>query len=573
METQTKNCQNCKQDFIIDSEDMAFYGKANVPFPTWCPKCRMIRRLNYRNERYLYRRPDFLTGQEIFASFPKEANVRTIENKGWYGTDWDPLDYGLEYDFSKPFFEQLAVLLTQAPLPARSVFNLINSDYSNEASELKNCYLCFNTDYGENSAYMRKANHFKDCFDLYECTEDELCYESVMVDKSYQTLFSVDCESCVNVWFSKGLRGCTNCFGCVNLRNKSYYFLNEPCTKEEYAQKLQMLNLGLYKTIEDTRQQVARFWMTFPNKYNHNLRILNSTGERIFDSKNVRDSYSVKGGENLRYCQDIQATCANCYDYSVWGAGSENMYECMTCGMGCYNVKFSFNCWENARDLEYCIYSMGSKDCFGCVGLYKKQYCILNKQYTKEEYFALREKIIAHMNDMPYVDPKGRVYRYGEFLPSELSPHTYNESIANDFYPLTQESAIAEGYTWREPVTKAFTITIKAEDLPDSIEEVDEHITNEVISCKACSKAYKIIPLEFQFYKKLGVPLPRFCHDCRFIERFTFINPPELWHRQCMCDKDTHSHAGVCPNQFETSYAPERPDIVYCEECYQEEVM
>ncbi|MBI4119570.1 MAG: hypothetical protein HY456_01835 [Parcubacteria group bacterium] len=27
-----------------------------------------------------------------------------------------------------------------------------------------------------------------------------------------------------------------------------------------------------------------------------------------------------------------------------------------------------------------------------------------------------------------------------------------------------------------------------------------------------------------------------------------------------------------CPNEFETSYAPERSEIVYCEQCYNAEV-
>ena len=35
-----------------------------------------------------------------------------------------------------------------------------------------------------------------------------------------------------------------------------------------------------------------------------------------------------------------------------------------------------------------------------------------------------------------------------------------------------------------------------------------------------------------------------------------------------------HSHgARHCPNEFETSYAPDRAEIVYCESCYQVEVV
>ena len=57
-------------------------------------------------------------------------------------------------------------------------------------------------------------------------------------------------------------------------------------------------------------------------------------------------------------------------------------------------------------------------------------YCILNKQYTKEEYEALVSKIIEQMNTMPYVDKNGVTYKYGEFFPIELSPFGYNETVA-----------------------------------------------------------------------------------------------------------------------------------------------
>ncbi len=35
MESQTKNCQNCKKDFIIEPEDFNFYEKIKVPAPTF----------------------------------------------------------------------------------------------------------------------------------------------------------------------------------------------------------------------------------------------------------------------------------------------------------------------------------------------------------------------------------------------------------------------------------------------------------------------------------------------------------------------------------------------------------
>ncbi len=573
MNSETRACQNCKEDFQIDPEDFSFYEKMQVPLPTFCSTCRMIRRFNYRNEGLLFKRQDPSSGKEIFSGFSPEAQVVTYENNNWFGGDWDPFVNAREYDFNTPFFLQFRNLLSKAPIPARSVYNMVSSDYCNEASECKNSYLCFNADFVENSAYLRKVRMVKDSFDCYEVEENELCYENVLVDKSYQTFFSLDCDSCVDVWFSKNLRGCTNCFGCVNLRNKSYYFFNEPCSKEEYAEKIKPYMQGSYSALVEIQKKAREFWLQFPNKFYHGTRVVASTGERLFDTKNVKNSYYVKDAENVRYCQDLWAKTSESYDYSVWGDGAQNIYESMTCGMGIYNIKFSFNCWEQARDLEYCGYCIGSKNCFGCVGLYKKEYCILNKQYTKEEYFSMVDTIKKHMHEMPYKDSKGRIYAYGEFFPQEVSPIAYNESLAHDFFPLQMEAANERGYTWREPNVREYETTMSASNLPDMLADAGENITKEVLECLSCRRAYRIIPIELQFYTRMNIPLPRHCYNCRFLERFKLVNKPLLWERTCMCGSVSHAHTGACQNIFETSYAPTSPDIVYCESCYQQDVV
>jgi len=71
----------------------------------------------------------------------------------------------------------------------------------------------------------------------------------------------------------------------------------------------------------------------------------------------------------------------------------------------------------------------------------------------------------------------------------------------------------------------------------------------------------------------MKIPIPRRCFYCRHEARLKRRNPFKLWHRACMCDKENHFHgAGKCEVEFETAYAPDRPEIVYCEKCYQAEV-
>jgi hypothetical protein len=574
MNQQTKTCQNCKNDFTIETDDFSFYEKMKVPPPTWCPKCRMQRRLAWRNERQLFRRKDAHTGQDSFSGIPTEANIQTYETSYWYTDEWEPTEYGVDYDFSKPFFEQFLALFQRVPIMAKSSAGfMINSDYCNEAGRLKNAYLCFDADFVEDSAYLVKVTNIKNSFDSHEIIDDELCYECVMVYKSYRTFFSVDCESCVDVWFSKGLRGCTNCFGCVNLRGKSYYFFNEPLSKEEYEKKLAELTLSSFESISQIKTFVFDFWQKFPVKYYHGNRNVHCTGDRVSDSKNVRDSFSVTDGEDIRYVTISVLKAANSYDSTQLFMGVENAYECMTCGDGAYGLKYCFNSFGEVRDLEYCGYCFGSSNCFGCISLKKKKYCILNKEYTKEEYEELVPKIIQHMNDMPYVDKKGRTYTYGEFFPFEFSPLAYNESLAQDYMPLTKEKAETQGFLWRDPNAREFQTTLNSSDLPDSLDSVSDTIIKEIISCSNCKRAYRIVPIELDFYKRIGLPIPRKCHNCRFLDRFKFINKPTLYQRSCVCDKKGHFHGtDHCVVEFQTSYAPDRPEIVYCEKCYQQEI-
>jgi hypothetical protein len=252
--------------------------------------------------------------------------------------------------------------------------------------------------------------------------------------------------------------------------------------------------------------------------------------------------------------------------YDAYGAGANlsNSYEVVDTGIevtrdlftifthSCHNVSYTYAC-QNSSYL------------FGCVGLRSKQYCILNKQYTKEEYEALVPKIIEHMNNMPYIDKKERVYRYGEFFPSEISPFAYNQTLAYDHFMLSKDQTIQAGYSWKDPMPQEYKITISGKDLPDTIEEVKDNILEDIIGCTKCKKAFRIIKHELEFLRHERIPLPRYCVDCRHFFRITQRLPSKLFHRQCM--------KPGCPNEFETTYAPDRPEIVYCESCYNQEII
>ncbi len=106
MNAETRECQNCKTQFTIEPDDFTFYEKIKVPPPSWCPECRYIRRLLDRNEWTMYKRKCDATGKVIISIYRPDAPFPVYDQEYWKSDAWDPLSYGREFDFSRPFFEQ-----------------------------------------------------------------------------------------------------------------------------------------------------------------------------------------------------------------------------------------------------------------------------------------------------------------------------------------------------------------------------------------------------------------------------------------------------------------------------------
>ena len=68
MNAETRICQNCKQNFVIEPEDFEFYARIKVPPPTFCPDCRMIRRLAWQGFDSLYKRKCDFSGDMVVSN-------------------------------------------------------------------------------------------------------------------------------------------------------------------------------------------------------------------------------------------------------------------------------------------------------------------------------------------------------------------------------------------------------------------------------------------------------------------------------------------------------------------------
>ncbi|MCX6790935.1 MAG: hypothetical protein NTV62_01930, partial [Candidatus Gribaldobacteria bacterium] len=444
MNQENKTCQNCKGGFGIELEDFAFYEKMKVPPPTWCPECRLIRRLAWRNEKSFYKRNCDKCGRSMISVFSSDMGLIAYCSSCWWSDDWEGLDYGIDFDPQKPFLQQLRDLMQKIPM--MNLYGLyttvINSDYTNLVSHLKNCYLVTLSDNSENVCYGSIIQNSKDSVDNLMGVKLELCYENINCHRCYKVFFSLDCEDCHEVYFSKNCFNCRDCFGCSNLRNKKYHFFNKPYTKMEYEKLLSGYDFSSYARLKNIQGEALQNWIKFPVKYFHGKNNNNVSGDYIFESKNIKDSFIANNIEDSKFCSFIDVVPANmfdCYDFTSYGVSSSLLYEVLQTGNQVSRAKFGWFVITNSYDVEYSMFQVGCKDNFGCVGIKKKQYCILNKQYTKEEYEILKNKIKEQMGKLPYIGKNGRVYQYGEFFPIELSPFGYNETSAQDCFPLNKE--------------------------------------------------------------------------------------------------------------------------------------
>jgi len=565
MEAEVKLCQNCKKNFTIESEDFKFYEKINVPAPTWCPTCRMERRLSFENIWNLHWRDCDLCSKKTLSRYSPKQKLIVYCPSCWWGDSWDGTEYAMEYDPDRPFLEQVKELSEKVPHVALSsgYLTLKNCDYTNDIGWCKDSYMIFWADFCENVYYSSILNGLKYSSDCIRGWKSELCYGSRSFIRGYHVFFSEECDDCVDVWFSRNCYGCTNCIGCVNLRGEKNCIFNVKYSKEEYDKKLIELGLDSWKNIQKLEKQAREFWLTKPYREHHGHSLnLNVTGEYVYTSKNSKESYILNGAENCKWCQLITVDGSrDCMDYSGWGNNASLIYESSTIGENSSLVYFSRACYPDCLNLQYCLRNVAGKNNFGCASLKRKNYCILNKQYSKEEYQKLSKQIIEDMKVNPYIDKLGREFFYGEFFPLEFSNFSYNQSTAMRFCPKTKEEALTEGYSWDDTESPVHQVTIRDDSIPDKIIDTTDSILNEILGCLSCGKGYKIVTGELNLLRKMNLPLPRECPKCRENERFAKENKPGMYHRTC--DK--------CNMAIYTPYAPDRPEIVYCVKCYQQE--
>lgn len=269
-----------------------------------------------------------------------------------------------------------------------------NCEYGNELYYCKNVFIGFDSTNCSDCTYIYDSYMCSKCVDCDYAVESELCYESVDPFKCFNCDYIEYCSNlsdssyCYNCWAG------SNLFGCVNFQsqNKSFCIFNRQLTEEEYREKVKIYKAWLPERI---LAEVEKLKKIFPVTQVVGAHNENTTyGNYIHYNKNCYLCFDAAHDENCAYLYD-SFNCKNTFDATYSSDENQLSYEVIS---SAHQFNCSYIFWsENCLDSSYLFNCLDVKNSLGCVDLAHKQYCILNRQFTKEEYEKVSGEIFSEL--------------------------------------------------------------------------------------------------------------------------------------------------------------------------------
>lgn len=550
LQPHTRVCEETGVSFSVSARDIEQYHSLGVPLPTVSPLVRLRRLRAAVGGLDLFKRTQ-PNGQTLISMIDPGSSVPVLSADAWHADSFDAMIYGRPFQSGTPFFDQWLALSNTVPRPAMIQDGQSeNSPWALYSTSTKNGYFTYGGMENEDLSYADfcvAAKHSSDISLVYRSTH---CYDSVLLSECSRVAFSERCEGCSNVLFSLGCKNCTDCFGCTNLRGKKYCFLNEQLSAEEYKTRLAEIDLTDAAIIEAWRTTIKeKLWNQAYRKAGTINGSEDAHGDDLVDCKHV-EGISMHSAERVYH----SFTLSNVKDTVDLALGFE-LERCanLVNSLKGYENKMVNMC-DSCVDVEYSELLTACEHCFGCIGLTRKQFCILNTQYTEEEYWKLVDQLKTEMLE------RGE---YGQFFPYRVSPWAYNTSHADALFPLTETDAQTLGARWYSFATERSVSVLPITALPSQLSETTDAILNNAYQCPASGRAFRIVKPELALHRDLGIALPRLHPTVRRKQRAKQLFPATLIERTCT----------DCGASLLTRIPSSHPSSILCELCYEKRTL
>ncbi|MFH0769790.1 MAG: hypothetical protein V1926_00245 [Candidatus Peregrinibacteria bacterium] len=473
------------------------------------------------------------TGKTIISIFRPDCPYPVWDRAVWVKDANPP---SAEFSNSRSFFEQAWDLFRRCPLPHNFQSHNENSEYTD---------------------------------DFYS-QQSQLCSDLVHSNNCYSTIYALYCQNVQDSAFLYDCRRCAHCLFCTNLRDKQFCFENKQLTQEEYADKISGWNLRSRQDFKRAKDHLHALILEQGwHRAVHVDHCENTQGNYLMHCKNCEDCFISPWHEDCVH-DLISGHHAKLTLDSMGTIGSELSYHSVM-DVYCYGIRFSFELNE-CKSCDYCAYCFNCRDCFGCCGLFGKRYCILNRQYTEQEYRSLKENVIAHMQRTPLRPPsgsyEGQAVEWGSFFPGHFAPNPYDESCSGFNFPLSLQEQRTLGFRAAEKLERKTENMQSMDRIPDSVDALrpadESSITATVFWDDAFERPFKITKEDIAASRKLGIPLPSGYYIKRMQENLRWM-PCDGELRETLC--------GKCGCTVLTSWPSAFDSRILCEEDYLKVVM
>jgi hypothetical protein len=557
LEPGERTCALTGEKWKMDKEEISWYRKFKVPPPDLSPISRRRMLWGFNVGVSIWWNKHAVTGKPLLSFVHPDNKIKVVPDKEWHAQDWGEKFQG-QVDMSKPFFPQLRELVQDIPIPAQRIFGEVKNTVGASLISAEDSFMVFggiqdvkhsaygyilkNDEFVFDSCY---AHHSSDSCALNNC------------DRMFNCIYSFQCVDCMSSAFLFDCRNCEFCFGSSNLRNKKYIFFNQQLSSQEYEQKMSEVDLSCSDKFEQYKKRFLEFVGSeaiWPDSFNIDSQ--DSRGEYLNKCLRCNDCYLLEDSigcyhtqlghtkvEESAFCSGIVLS-SDCY-YST-GVHSSQQAKICSIVSGCQNVEYCYNC----IDCEYC---------FGCVGLKKQRYCILNKQYSEEEYWSVLDDLKCQMFESG---------EYGQYLPADFSPGGI-EFTTSLYLDWSDEELERLGAVVMDPA-KGTVLTGEGGGQTHDMKSVDEipkclkdatkeQIVNKAFLDKEIDRPFSIRENEFDFYKKHDLALPRRHYISRVKEVARLTNSLTSTEKQCShCD-------GAIQVADNLTFSNRK---VYCHDCY-----
>jgi hypothetical protein len=476
-------CKITGEELIHSELELEIYQQFDAVPPPLTKKERLRLLFSYLSGGHFFWRE--VSGKKVYSVYPKSNQLSVID-----ASDYEGSEIALEYNPKESLISQIFTLLCQTTRPHFHGKNVNESFGVESVSNISKSSLvlfsgsssgCFASEFVTNSTNIGSS--------LLVDGSDS-CLSSYALRDCKRLAYSANCTHCNDSYFIANCVDSNFCILSSGLQGQEYYVGNEFVGKEGFEKALLELELHTSAGIELAR---SKFNKLVPRD-SIKLRDFLNTGK---NSSNIFSGVSI----------------SNCADLVGYSGEIKNSVLCVDCGDKAERLFNCIRCSDNVSDLTYCFDCKNSRELIGCVGIEGGEYLILNQQYSKSEYFKLKDEIITLLK---------RKRNWGVPMGFKFSDFAYNGSLAQHLFPLTRVQVGMFEIMWDEDVETLMVdrllnspeILEQIQDTPTKLAESIES-SDGVFVCELSGRLFRFLPGELNLHQALKIVTSPYGHEER----------------------------------------------------------